>query len=98
MNVITAIRSYISKILNEVKGVKVLLLDEETKYIMSVAYSLSEILKDGAYLIDYINNPKRENIKDVKCVCIIRPSMKNISLLKEELLKPKYPEYHLCNF
>jgi vacuolar protein sorting-associated protein 45 len=85
-------------LLDEVKGVKVLLLDEETKEIVSVAVSLTEILKDGVFLIDLLSNKKREKIKDVKCVALLRPTEKNVKLLQEELQAPKYTEYHLCKF
>eukprot|EP01080_Neovahlkampfia_damariscottae_P007903 gene7903-12371_t len=95
MNTTNAIKHYIKKLLEDVSGVKVLILDEETKEIVSVAVSLTEILKEGVFLIDLLSNKKREKIKDVKCFCLIRPTEKNVKLLQEELQSPKYQEYHL---
>jgi vacuolar protein sorting-associated protein 45 len=96
MNVITALKFYLNKIFTDIKGVKVLLLDDDTKDMVSVVQSVTEVHAAQVYLIDYITNKKREAIKEVKCVMLLRPTMKNIQLIKEELANPKYPEYHLC--
>jgi len=96
MSTIQSIRFYITKMFDEVKGYKILLLDEETTKIVSVCYSLTESYKEGTLLNGLLKDHKnRQVLKDVSCVCFIRPTIDNIHELKVELTNPKYQEYHI---
>lgn len=53
MDLTAVVRSYVERMLREVSGMKVLLLDAETTKIVSTVYSQSEILEQevGAGLL-----------------------------------------------
>ncbi|KAF4416795.1 Mitochondrial translation optimization protein 1 [Colletotrichum fructicola] len=74
---------------------KVLLLDRETVPIVSTAITQSSLLNHEVYLIDRIDNPSREKMRHLRCLCLVRPSPESIQLLIDELREPKYGEYHL---
>lgn len=96
MNVVAAVRFYIKKMTEESgAGMKILLLDQETKSIVSVAYSQSEIASKEVYLFDLLENPNRDYMKHLKCLCMIRPTKQNIQNLIRELKNPKYGQYYL---
>lgn len=65
------------------------------KSIVSVAYSQSEIASKEVYLFDLLENPNRDFIKHLKCLCLIRPTKQNILNLIRELKNPKYGQYYL---
>lgn len=96
MNVVQAIRFYINKMIDESgSGMKILLMDQETKSIVSVAFSQSEIASKEVYLFDLIENSNRDLMKHMKCLCLLRPTRDNISNLIRELKNPKYGQYYL---
>ncbi|KAH0426870.1 vacuolar protein sorting-associated protein 45 [Colletotrichum camelliae] len=74
---------------------KVLLLDRETVPIVSTAITQSSLLNHEVYLIDRIDNPSREKMRHLRCLCLVRPSPESIQLLIDELREPKYGEYQL---
>jgi hypothetical protein len=45
MNVLQAVRNYVTKMVNAHQGLKALVMDEETVRIVSVAFAKSELLK-----------------------------------------------------
>lgn len=63
-----------------------------------MVYAQSEILQKEVYLFEKITSASREVMKHLKCVAFIRPSVDNIALLREELRKPKYGQYYICEF
>jgi len=95
MNVVKALRDYISKMVKITQGMKVLLLDAETSGIVSMVFSQSEVLQEEVYLFERIDTPKREVMAHMKAICFLRPTSENLALLKKELRKPKYGEYYL---
>lgn len=96
MNVVASIRYYINKMTDESgSGMKILLMDQETKSIVSVAFSQSEIASKEVYLFDVLENPNRDYMKHMKCLCFLRPTKENISNLIKELKNPKYGQYYL---
>ncbi|KAL3866037.1 hypothetical protein ACJMK2_043378 [Sinanodonta woodiana] len=96
MNVILAIKQYISKMIEESgPGMKVLLMDKETTSIVSVVYAQSEILQKEVYLFERIDAGGRETMKHLKCICFLRPTRENVQLLAEELRMPKYGLYYI---
>ncbi|XP_065210000.1 vacuolar protein sorting-associated protein 45 [Planococcus citri] len=97
MNVITAVKNYISMMTEDSgPGMKVLLMDKETTSIVSMVYSQSEILQREIYLferIDMIANS--ETMKHLKCIVFLRPTRENITLLSRELRSPRYGVYYI---
>jgi hypothetical protein len=51
MDLTAVVRSYVERMLRDVSGMKVLLLDAETTKIVSTVYSQSEILEQEASLV-----------------------------------------------
>ncbi|XP_048736203.1 vacuolar protein sorting-associated protein 45-like [Ostrea edulis] len=96
MNVILAIKQYISKMIEESgPGMKVLLMDKETTSIVSMVYAQSEILQKEVYLFERIDSSGRETMKHLKCITFLRPTKENVELLSQELRMPKYGLYYI---
>ncbi|KAB5570051.1 glucose inhibited division protein A-domain-containing protein [Coniochaeta sp. 2T2.1] len=103
MDVVQATAGYISKIVSagdSTSGtpsakMKILLLDRETVPIVSTAITQSALLNHEVYLIDRLDNPNREKMRHLRCLCFVRPHPDSIGLLIDELREPKYGEYYL---
>lgn len=103
MDVVQAVGNYVSRIISPGDGsssgqtakMKVLLLDRDTVPIVSTAVTQSTLLNHEVYLIDRLDNPNREKMRHLRCLCLVRPSADSIQLLVDELREPKYGEYHL---
>ncbi|XP_045216562.1 vacuolar protein sorting-associated protein 45-like [Mercenaria mercenaria] len=96
MNVILAIKQYISKMIEESgPGMKVLLMDKETTSIVSMVYAQSEILQKEVYLFERIDSGGRETMKHLKCICFLRPTKENVDMLAQELRMSKYGLYYI---
>ncbi|CAB4389595.1 unnamed protein product [Rhizophagus irregularis] len=80
---------------NEVTGMKVLLLDSETTPIISNVMTQSSLLSHETYLVDRIDNKNRDRMRHLKCICFIRPTSETIQMLVEELRDPRYGDYYL---
>lgn len=63
--------------------------------IMSTATTQSALLNHDVYLTDRIDNPKREKMRHLRCLCFLRPSSDSVQFLIDELRDPKYGEYNL---
>jgi len=95
MDVIQAIQDYVSKMVSNISGLKVLLLDKETTAIVSMVFSQSQILQKDVCLFERIDIQNRELMAHLKAVCFLRPTSENLQLLENELRDPKYGEYHI---
>lgn len=103
MDVAAAVQNYVSKIAGVGDGaaasasskMKILLLDSETVPIISTAITQSALLKHEVFLIDRLDNPARERMRHLRCLCFIRPSPDSIQFLIDELREPKYGEYNI---
>ncbi|XP_026754878.1 vacuolar protein sorting-associated protein 45 [Galleria mellonella] len=97
MNVIQAVKMYITKMTEESgPGMKVILMDKETTSIVSMVFSQSEILQKEVYLFERIDShSKWDNLKHMKCIAFLRPTSENIALLSRELRYPKYGVYFI---
>jgi vacuolar protein sorting-associated protein 45 len=103
MDVPSAISGYLSKIAGVGEGaaasqqqkMKLLLLDADTVSIVSTAITQSALLKHEVYLVDRLDNPARERMRHLRCLCFVRPSPDSIQLLIDELREPKYGEYNI---
>ncbi|GAA5980979.1 hypothetical protein JCM5350_004788 [Sporobolomyces pararoseus] len=59
MDCLKAVQTYLDKILTNTKGIKVLLLDQDTTPIISLVSTQSKLLQHEIYLTDRIDNPSR---------------------------------------
>lgn len=64
--------------------------------IVSLASTQSVLLAHEVYLTDRVDNPKRERMAHLKCVCFVQVSDESLEALERELREPKYGEYYLC--
>ncbi|KAK3944717.1 vacuolar protein sorting-associated protein 45 [Diplogelasinospora grovesii] len=103
MDVVQAVSGYISKLVwagDRAPGapsakMKILLLDRGTVPIVSTATTQSALLNSEVYLTDRLDNPNREKMRHLRCLCFVRPHPDSIGLLIDELREPKYGEYYL---
>jgi vacuolar protein sorting-associated protein 45 len=100
-----AVSSYVTKMLRprdkerarEVSGVKVLLLDKETKVMLSMVVGMNEILARDVFLVELLDAP-HPGMKHIKALVLVRPTEENVRLLRTALAAPGGPdfaEYHL---
>jgi len=95
MNVVQCIRNYIVRMISGVKGVKVLLLDDYTKDIISVVMSQSEIMKHEVFLVGMLKDQKRQKLPNLRCIIFVRPDESNANLIRAELIEARYQAYSL---
>ncbi|KAK4114050.1 Sec1-like protein [Canariomyces notabilis] len=103
MDVVQAAAGYVTKMVSAGDSttsatsakMKILLLDRETLPFISTAVTQSQLLNHEVYLMDRLDNPNREKMRHLRCLCFVRPHPDSIGLLIDELREPKYGEYHL---
>ncbi|KAI9315908.1 Sec1-like protein [Dichotomocladium elegans] len=95
MDVVKAVQHYVEKMISDVPGMKVLLLDTMTTPIVSLVTTQSALLTKECYLIDRIDNRNRERMKHLKCICFLRPSPESLRFLIDELREPAYGDYYI---
>ncbi|XP_054160792.1 vacuolar protein sorting-associated protein 45-like [Oppia nitens] len=98
MDVIAAVKLYLNRMVEECGiGLKVLLMDRQTISIVSLVYLQSEMLQKEVYLFETLDNLSRlsEPMKYLKCITFVRPTQVNIDLLRQELSRPHFGQYHI---
>ena len=101
LNALRAARQYFEKILKpkdkskEISGMKSVLLDKETKNIVGMVYAMHEFLEKEVYYVGNLD-AERESSQHLKAIVFVRPIPENLRMLKNELMEPKFAEYHLC--
>ena len=98
MNVLSAVRGYVDKIVGDPNcpGMKVLLLDECTTKTVAMVYSQTEILDKEVFLVERLEQAcKHEVMKHLKACVFVRPTAGNLEVLKQELRRPRFSEYHI---
>ncbi|KXJ94575.1 glucose inhibited division protein A-domain-containing protein [Microdochium bolleyi] len=104
MDVVQAVSGYVTKMVSagdsaasgsSAAKMKLLLLDKDTVPIVSASVTQSSLLSHEVYLTDRLDNPNREKMRHLRCLCFVRPSPDSIQLLIDELRDPKYGEYYL---
>ncbi|KAL2168645.1 hypothetical protein VTG60DRAFT_6989 [Thermothelomyces hinnuleus] len=103
MDVVQAASGYVTKMVTAGESatgapsakMKILLLDRETLPFVSTAVTQSALLNHEVYLMDRLDNPNREKMRHLRCLCFVRPHPDSIGLLIDELREPRYGEYHL---
>jgi len=97
---VRAVQFYVNKILRprdrakEVTGMKCLLLDRDTKGIVSMVFSMGELLQRDVFLVETLD-AKHEALGHLKAVCLLRPTQANVKELCRHLREPKFLEYHV---
>ncbi|CAL5058468.1 unnamed protein product [Urochloa decumbens] len=97
MVLIPLVRDYIDRMLHDIPGMKVLVLDPQTVGMVSVVYSQSDLLRKEVFLVETIDNASssRESMAHLKAVYFLRPSADNVQKLRRHLAMPRFAEYHL---
>ncbi|CAJ1974316.1 unnamed protein product [Sphenostylis stenocarpa] len=97
MVVTSSARDYINRILQDISGMKVLILDSQTVGVVSVVYSQSELLQKEVFLVELVDSisKSKESMSHLKAVYFLRPTSENIQLLRRQLASPRFGEYHL---
>ncbi|KMS95751.1 hypothetical protein BVRB_005240 [Beta vulgaris subsp. vulgaris] len=97
MVLITAVREYINRMLQDISGMKVLVLDPSTVSAVSVVYSQSDLLKKEVFLVELVDSisMSKKSMSHLKAVYFLRPTSENIQHLKRQLASPRFGEYHV---
>ncbi|XP_014522400.1 vacuolar protein sorting-associated protein 45 homolog isoform X1 [Vigna radiata var. radiata] len=97
MVVTSSARDYINRILQDISGMKVLILDSQTVGVVSVVYSQSELLQKEVFLVELVDSISKssESMSHLKAVYFLRPTSENIQFLRRQLANPRFGEYHL---
>lgn len=77
------------------KSIRVLLLDNNTAPIISLVSTQSDLLKKEIYLVDRLENETRDRLRNLKCICFLKPNDLTITNLSQELGNPKYSSYDI---
>ncbi|XP_043809263.1 vacuolar protein sorting-associated protein 45 homolog isoform X2 [Manihot esculenta] len=97
MVLVAAVRDYINRMLQDISGMKVLILDSQTVSILSVVYSQSELLQKEVFLVELVDSisKSKESMSHLKAVYFLRPTSENIQHLRQQLANSRFGEYHL---
>ncbi|KAF2296585.1 hypothetical protein GH714_000361 [Hevea brasiliensis] len=97
MVLVSAVRDYINRMLQDISGMKVLILDSQTVSIVSVVYSQSELLQKEVFLVELVDSisKSKESMSHLKAVYFLRPTPENIQHLRRQLANTRFGEYHL---
>ena len=100
MDLYKVAENYIEKMLavdadNDNKNIRVLLLDENTASIISLVSTQSDLLKKEIYLVDRLENENRDKLRNLKCICFLKPSDLTVTRLSQEISNPKYSNYEI---
>ncbi|KAL8171940.1 hypothetical protein V2J09_023744 [Rumex salicifolius] len=97
MVVVAAARDYINRMLQDISGMKVLILDSQTVSAVSVVYSQSELLQKEVFLVELVDSisMSKEPMSHLKAVYFLQPTSANIQHLRRQLARPRFGEYHL---
>ncbi|ELP85626.1 vacuolar protein sorting-associated protein, putative [Entamoeba invadens IP1] len=95
MNTVVALQEYLTYTFDETPGMKALIVDSDTIPVVSVLFSMTEIIQKEVYLVQQLSDPTRDSLPHLNAVCLLRPSKENMELLKNELSAPKYGKYYL---
>lgn len=95
------VRQCIRLMLDDVSGLKVLYLDNDTSGILSVICGQLDILSKDVFLVEMTSAGVQSTVQEgnalmyMKAVYFIRPSSENILRLISELKSPRYCEYYI---
>ncbi len=91
-------QDYIHNMIQNVKGMKGIILDRETQVIFSLETSKSTAIKEEIFLFENIEKLEETQKYNINGIFFIRPSEANINLLEKVLRYLNFKEIHLCIF
>ncbi|KEG13385.1 putative vacuolar protein sorting-associated protein [Trypanosoma grayi] len=90
----SVVSEYVEHMLPADNTMKVLLVDEATLNIISMACSQTALLKRGVFLVNRVDDQRqRRCIKNMRCVVFIRPQLSSVEAVCAELRAAKYESY-----
>lgn len=94
VNLYKVANDYIEKILASDRGenstsIRVLLLDKDTAPIISLVSTQSNLLKKEVYLVERLESETRDKLRNLKCICFLKPSDLTITKLAQEINKDR---------
>lgn len=101
MDLYKVAQNYVKKMLSsddedrDNKSIRVLILDNNTAPIISLVSTQSDLLKKEIYLVDRLENENRDKLRNLKCICFLKPDDSTISKLSQEIQSPKYSNYEI---
>lgn len=95
MNAVDIGKTYILSVIEEVPGIKALVLDAETTSIVSLVCPKSILLSSEVFLIETINNLQSKNLQFMKGIFFLRATEDNKTLLCKMLKNPQFSEYYI---
>jgi vacuolar protein sorting-associated protein 45 len=106
LDAIYAVRNYVTRMVNNCPGMKVMLLDSVTTQIVSAVYSQTEILKQHVYLVQRIDerrtgsgSQQQQQSNDqqhLKAIVFVRPTPNSVEMIARELEEnPRHEAYHI---
>ncbi|RNF11956.1 putative vacuolar protein sorting-associated protein [Trypanosoma conorhini] len=99
-NFFSIVAEYVDHMLPTDNTMKVLLVDEVTLNIISMACSQTLLLKKRVFLVCRVDEHRqRRAMKRMHCIVFIRPQPSSVEAVAEELRAPKYESYaiHFSN-
>lgn len=86
---------------------KVLIVDDETVRSVATVMSQRDVLQYGVYLTERIDKDIEKKIgggggqeegrfPHMKAVYFVRPTKRNVTLIRQEMREPRFGEYELC--
>ncbi|KAL0220908.1 hypothetical protein RCL1_000762 [Eukaryota sp. TZLM3-RCL] len=94
-NVLNHVRTVLQNLLNDISGMKALLLDTFTTSIVTHIFSHSEIVNEQVFLVRKLSSPCSEPLHHLKCVVFLSPEPDSIKALATELKEAKFCEYFI---
>lgn len=86
---------YLESVLSQQKGLKVLLCDDATRGILTVAYSQHQLLRHSVVLVDMLANKERYPMKHFSCIIMCRPSSPSLAAVYQELAEGNFSAYSI---
>ncbi|KAL0683633.1 hypothetical protein Bca4012_050481 [Brassica carinata] len=95
MALVTSVRDYINRMLQDISGMKVLILDSETQCKHRV-FAI-RAAPERSFLVEMIDSisASNESMSHLKAVYFVRPTSENVQKLRHQLANPRFGEYHL---
>ena len=84
--------TYLMKMLECTEEMKILLLDKSTTTLVSLLYTMQQVIEKDVFLLQSIEN-QREFMPFMKCIIFVHPS--SLDHVLRELKDPRYSEYYL---
>lgn len=96
-NLVVIQRDYLLRVLDDVTGRKVLVVDKEAMELYSLHVMQSELLHREVYLVENLETLSQgKEMGTVVCIVVMAPTATNINKLCEELSTFKLTNCHVC--